>query len=73
MRHGMCDAPHGEEGQSTLEYLLVALGILAVVVALGALVRLGARGTLSQLATRAASHSTADGIFANVLLDVLLY
>lgn len=63
----------GEDGQSTVEYLLVVIGVLAMLLALGALARAGGDGVLAGAATSAASHSAAHGIFANVLLDVLLY
>lgn len=61
-----------EEGQATLEYLLVVVGIVAVIVALGALVRLGADGRLADRATRAASHSLG-GQVGGALLDTLMY
>lgn len=64
--------PGGEEGQSTLEYLLVTLGIIAVVVALGAIVRLGTDGRLTRLASDAASHALGAQT-GNALLDIFMY
>lgn len=61
-----------ELGQSTLEYMVVTLGILAVVIALGAMARAASSGVLARLATHAASHSVGEGVVA-ALLDVLLF
>ncbi|MBS5450730.1 MAG: hypothetical protein KHY83_05165 [Coriobacteriia bacterium] len=61
-----------DEGQATLEYLLVTLGIIAIVVALGALVRFGADGRLVGLACQAASHALGSQA-GNALLDALLF
>lgn len=69
---GTCDDPGKEEGQSTLEYLLVTLGIIVVVVALGAIVRLGADGRLTRLAGAAASHALGAQA-GNALLDIFMY
>ena len=62
-----------EEGQSTLEYLLVFLGVVAIVVALYALVEVGAKGTLSDLATRSASHSIGAGDGIGGIYDIYMY
>ncbi len=62
-----------EEGQSTLEYLLVFLGVVAVVVALYALVEAGARGALSDLATKSASHSIGEGDDIGGIYDTFMY
>ncbi len=61
------------EGQATLEYVLVALGVTAVVLALGALVQAGKRGALARLSIQAASHVVGGSNPADALLDVLLY
>lgn len=62
-----------EEGQSTVEYLVVAVGVVAVVVALYALARAGERGILGRLAVGAASHAVGGTNVANALLDVFLF
>lgn len=63
----------GEEGQSTLEWVIVALALAAVIAGLAALVRLGGRGTLGRLATAAASHAIQRGDLSGALLDVLMF
>ncbi len=63
----------GDEGQTTLEYLLVFLGVVAVVAALYALVRAGERGVLARLATGSASHGVGGTNPAGALLDVFMY
>ena len=63
----------GSEGQATLEYVLVTLGVTAIVVGLGALVQAGRRGVLAALSMRAASHVVGGSNPADALLDVLLY
>ena len=60
------------EGQSTIEYLMVMLGIIAVVAGLSALSGLG-EGTLARLASDAASHSTRATGTGGGLADVLMY
>lgn len=62
-----------EEGQATLEYVAVALGIMAVIAALGALVRLGKRGVFTRLSVQAASHVVGGSNPADALLDIFLY
>lgn len=65
---------HEDEGQSTLEYLAVLLGVIAVVVGLGALLGLFAGGALSRRAADGASHAVGSKSDpAGALLDVLLY
>ena len=68
---GTIQAP--EEGQATLEYVAVALGIAAVVAALGALVRLGKRGMFTRISLQAASHVVGGSNPADALFDVFLY
>lgn len=62
-----------EAGQSTLEYLLVALALSAIVIGLGALVTRASDGTMGELATRAASHSARTETPGGALLDVLMF
>lgn len=61
-----------EEGQGTVEYLLVLLGTIAVVVGLAAFVKAGADGTFARLASASLSHSLGEGALG-ALADVLLY
>ena len=63
----------GERGQSTLEYLLVALALIAVVVALGALVRYAASGLLVYRASDSASHAVGTSRPGEALLDIFMY
>ena len=63
----------GSEGQSTVEYLLVALALLGVVVGLGALVRFLGGGSLAQLVQGGASHGIDAGAPFDALLDVLMF
>ena len=74
-RSGFC--PTGfisdEEGQSTLEYLLVLAGVVAAVIGLYALVRLGEDGVLSRLAEGASSHAVGEAGLAGGMLDVLMF
>ena len=65
--------PGDEEGQATLEYLLVFLAVAAVVAGLSAFVRMGSRGSLGRLATRAASHAVGGRNPGDALLDVFMY
>lgn len=63
----------GEEGQTTLEYLLVFLALVAVVVGLSSFVRMGSRGVLGRLATQSASHAVGGWRPGDALLDVFMY
>ncbi len=74
------DGPHRDggaarwdEGQSTLEYLAVLLGVVFVVVGLAALFKAGERGVFARLATLSASHAVGGGDPGGALLDVLMY
>lgn len=64
--------PGSESGQSTLEFLLVAMAFAAVFCALGALWRAARDGRLLTLASQATSHSTAAGLVV-ALKDVMGY
>ena len=75
MWRGYCEKSpgHDEEGQATLEFVVVMLGLLAVIVALSALVSAGERGALASLASHAASHAVGGTNPGGALLDVLMY
>lgn len=62
-----------EEGQSTLEYLLVLLGIIAVLTVLYAFVRAGQDGVFGRLAVRAASHVLGGRSVADALFDIFMF
>lgn len=62
----------GEGGQSTVEYLLVLVGFLALLVALGALWHVGSGGGLVRISVDAASHGYGQGTVP-LLKDVLGY
>lgn len=59
-----------EDGQATVEYVVVFAALIAVVAACGALWRFGSNGGFSSAAQTDASHvvEQPDGV-----LDVLLY
>lgn len=73
VRHALWSLVREEAGQSTLEYLLVALALSAIVIGLGALVTSASDGTMGELATRAASHSVQTETPGGALLDVLMF
>ena len=62
-----------EEGQSTVEYLVVLLGVIAVVVGLASLLGAAERGVFGDLATRAASHATGGEDPATAAEEVFLF
>lgn len=61
-----------EQGQGTMEYMVVVVAFLAMICALGALFRAFAEGTVVQDSVSAASHTTAQGVLGD-LQDILLY
>ncbi|MDR1015852.1 MAG: hypothetical protein LBL67_00035 [Coriobacteriales bacterium] len=61
-----------QSGQATLEFLLVALLLVAVVVGLGALAAKLRAGVFSQHAAESASHALTSNTAGSVG-DVLLY
>ncbi len=61
-----------EEGQGTVEYLLVLLGTVAVVAGLSAFVHASTDGTFARLAFASLSHSLGEGALG-ALADVLMY
>ncbi|WP_321970588.1 hypothetical protein [Paratractidigestivibacter sp.] len=62
----------GESGQSTTEFLLVAMALVAMAAGLAAMWRAAESGRLLQLAMAAASHSSESGVVA-LLKDVVGY
>lgn len=62
-----------EEGQSTVEYLVVLLGVIAVVVGLAALLGAAGRGVFGDLATKAVSHATGGEDPAVAAEEVFLF
>jgi hypothetical protein len=62
----------GKAGQSTVEYLLVGLALLAVIMALGLFAGRLRDGVFSEHASNSASHSMGEAS-AGALGDVLLY
>lgn len=62
-----------EEGQATVEYLVVAVGIVGVVVALGALAHLGERRVLARLCEQAVSYTVGGKNPADAFSDILLH
>lgn len=71
-RSPFCRA-HVEEGQSTVEYLAVSLGLVAVILALAALSGAGKGGLFSRLAIKAVSHAIGGRNPADAFLDVLMF
>lgn len=65
-------APYGEDGQSTLEFLLVAMAFSALCCGLAAMWHAAGEGRLLAQATRWASHTTASGLVA-ALKDITGY
>lgn len=62
----------GRSGQSTLEYLLVLLGFMAMIAALALVWHAARDGRLLALATGAASHGSGQGAVA-LLKDVAAF
>lgn len=62
----------GRSGQSTLEYLLVLLGFMAMIAALALVWHAVRDGRLLALATGAASHGSGQGAAA-LLKDVAAF
>lgn len=62
-----------EEGQSTVEYLVVLIATVAVVVGLGSLLAAERRGVFSGLATRALSHATGGVDTFAALAEIFLF
>lgn len=65
-------APFGEDGQSTIEFVLVTIGFLAVAVALGALWKMLGEGKAVEHALISASHHVQLAA-AGAMADILLY
>lgn len=63
----------GEAGQSTLEYALVLLILLALVMALAALYRFSSEGRLSELIFQSLSHVVQVKEGLGGIQDILLY
>lgn len=62
-----------EEGQSSVEYLVVVLAVIAVVVALSSLVRAGENGALVRLGASSASHAVGGRNPGDALLDIFMF
>jgi Flp pilus assembly pilin Flp len=62
-----------DEGQSTVEYLVVLIGIVAVVVGLGSILGAASRGVFGGLATKSASHATGGQDSAIAVAEVFLF
>lgn len=62
----------GEEGQSTMEFLLVAAAFSALCCALAAMWRAAGSGRLLALAMGAASHNLGAGVAA-ALKDIVVF
>ena len=60
-------------GQSTVEYAVVLLALLAMVVALGTLWRAAQSGKLLGIARDASSHNAEGGVSLGLLQDLLSY
>jgi len=63
----------GEDGQATLEYLLVLAGVTSMLAALYALARAGEGGVLANLASRCVSHAVGGASLREGLLDIFMY
>lgn len=61
-----------EDGQATVEYLIVGVMVMLVVVALAAMWHLASDGVFARHATSAASHAV-DSVDLGVIGDVFLY
>ena len=59
-----------EQGQSSVEFALVAIAMLSVMAGIAALWRFGETGGLLRLASEAASHATGSGGLAAAVHDV---
>lgn len=59
-------------GQSTVEFLLVAMALAEVCLGMGALWRAARDGRLLALASEAASHNTAAGV-VRALKDIMAF
>mgnify|MGYP004576385105 CR=1 FL=1 len=64
---------HDETGQSTVEYLAVLIGIVAVVVGLASLLAAAKRGVFGRLASQALSHATGGSDPIAALSEVFLF
>lgn len=62
-----------EEGQSTVEYLVVALAVITVVATLSLLVRAGENGVLVRLGANSASHAVGGRNPGDALLDIFMF
>lgn len=75
-RTGRCGSsrkPQGESGQSTVEYALIALVVLAIVAGLWALFSKISDGTFVEHASSFASHSATKANSLGFASDVLMY
>lgn len=66
------EAARDESGQSTVEYLVVLIGTVAIVVGLASLFAAAKRGVFGRLATQALSHATGGDAFA-AISEVFLF
>ena len=66
------DERMSDQGQSTLEYLLVLMAFLAIVLAMGSLWHAAQDGRIAELARDASSHGFQEG-FVGMAQDLLAY
>ena len=62
-----------ETGQSTVEYLAVLVGVVAVVVGLASLLAAAKRGVFGRLASQALSHVTGGSDPIAALSEIFLF
>lgn len=67
------DRTKDARGQSTVEYALVMVALLAMVLTMGAVWQAGQDGFLTNLAVDAASHSAGDGGLLGAARDIALF
>lgn len=68
-----CRRARDEAGQSTVEYLVVLIGIVAVVVGLASFVAAAKRGVFGRLASQALSHVTGGADPVAALSEIFLF